>query len=138
MAGTAPTRRDFLATGAAVTAVTTATAAQTREAVVAAVPAQPGPRASTLPIRILTTTAFDSEEIRTIQRAAPQVELVVAKTRAEFRDQLPDAEVVYGSVNAAELQTARRLKWVQAGGENVRRYALGVPLINVVDKKAGY
>jgi phosphoglycerate dehydrogenase-like enzyme len=123
MGDVAPTRRDFLATGAAVAAVTNVGAIQTREPVVATAPAQPGPRVSSDPIRILTTTAFEPDEIRRIESAAPAVELIVAKTRAEFHERLPEAEVVYGGLNAAELQTARRLKWVQAGGAGVEGLA---------------
>jgi phosphoglycerate dehydrogenase-like enzyme len=80
--------------------------------------AQPGGRTGG-PIRILTTTAFDPHEVERIRAAAPNVELIVVKSREEFRQRLPDAEVVYGSLTGAELQAAANVKWVQTGAAGV-------------------
>jgi phosphoglycerate dehydrogenase-like enzyme len=128
---TALSRRDFLATGAtlAVAANAEASAAQ---ATVATPPAQPAPRTSTDPIRILTLTAFEPHEVAKIRAASSLVELTIAKTRDEFRERLGGAEVVYGTMNAAELGAARHLKWVQtpaAGVENLDPAFVASPVV---------
>lgn len=73
------------------------------------------------PVRIVTMYAFEPDEVRRIQEAAApvRVEIVVARTREEFRRQLPEAEVVYGSLSGAELDYAPKLKWLQAGAAGV-------------------
>jgi phosphoglycerate dehydrogenase-like enzyme len=78
-------------------------------------------RAQGDPIRIVTMYRFEPEEARRIQAAAAgvKVELLVAKTREEFRALLGQAEVVYGSLSGAELELAPRLKWLQAGAAGV-------------------
>ena len=111
-------RRAFLASGAAVAAAAEA-AAQTRQPVVATQPSQPVARPSTEPIRILTTFAFEPHEIKTIQSAAPNVEVVIAKSASDFRQRLPDAEVVYGNLTGADLAAAAKVRWVQAGSAGV-------------------
>lgn len=73
------------------------------------------------PLRILTTYRFEPDEVRRIQAAAPDVkiEIAIAATREEFRRLLPEAEVVYGSLNGADLDYAPKLKWLQAGAAGV-------------------
>jgi phosphoglycerate dehydrogenase-like enzyme len=93
--------------------------AQTRTPAAGTQDAQPGGRTGDGPIRILTTTAFDPHEIERIRAAAPNVELIIVKGREEFRQRLPDAEVVYGSLTGAELQAAANVKWVQTGAAGV-------------------
>jgi phosphoglycerate dehydrogenase-like enzyme len=124
-------RRDFLASGATLAA---AGNVQTRPAhpVVASPPAQPAPRASTDPVRILAMASFEPHEIARIHSAAPGVELTMAKTREEFRQRLSAAEVVYGSLNASELESARNVKWVQspaAGVENLDPAFVASPIV---------
>ena len=52
------------------------------------------------PIRIVTMYAFEPDEVRKIQSAAPnhKVEIVMAKNRDEFHTELREAEVVYGDM----------------------------------------
>ncbi len=73
------------------------------------------------PLRIVTMYRFEPEEVRRIQEAAGavKVELIIARTREEFRQRLPEAEVVYGSLSGADLDYAPRLKWLQAGAAGV-------------------
>jgi phosphoglycerate dehydrogenase-like enzyme len=134
MSDTDLSRRDFLASGAALAAASSAQG-QTRPPVVSTEPAQPAPRSSIEPIRILTTTAFEPHEIEKIKGAAPNVELIVAKTRAEFRQRLPEAEVILGNLTGADLAIATKVRWVQTGAAGVESLdkefmASPIPLTN--------
>ncbi len=67
-------------------------------------------------MRIVTTYPFEPGEIACIQQAAGvPVEIVICGTREEFREQLTEAEVVYGDISEEELRLARKLRWIQAG-----------------------
>ena len=77
-------------------------------------------------------TNFEPHELTKITSAAPDVELTAVKTRDEFRQRLPQAEVVYGSLTAADLELARNLKWVQtpaAGVENLEPAVVASPVV---------
>ena len=124
-------RRDFLAS-APVMMGAAAAPAQTRQAAPSSGPAQVGPRTANAPIRILTTTAFEPHEIEKIRGAAPNVELIVAKTPAEFRQRLPEAEVVLGNLVGADLAAASKVQWVQtgaAGVESLDREFMASPIV---------
>jgi phosphoglycerate dehydrogenase-like enzyme len=113
-------RRLFVsATGTA----SAAAAAQTgsgsgRQPVVAAMYSQALPKAQQDPLKVVTMYAFEPQEVTRIQQAVKnaRVDIVICKTREEFRAQLKDAEVVYGEIRGAELDYAPKLKWIQAGG----------------------
>jgi phosphoglycerate dehydrogenase-like enzyme len=127
------TRRDFLASGAAFAA--TAAAQGQTHGVEATGPVQPPPRQSNDPIRILTSTAFEAHEIEKIKGAAPNVELILTKGQAEFRQRLPEAEVVIGNLTAADLPHATKVRWVQTGAAGVETLdrafmASPIPLTN--------
>ena len=64
-------------------------------------------------------TAFEPHEVAKLQAAAPRVELTMVKTRDEFRQRLRDVDVVYGSLNASDLPSARNVTWVQTGAAGV-------------------
>jgi phosphoglycerate dehydrogenase-like enzyme len=117
MIDTSLSRRHFLASGAAMAA--SHLSGPSPASAAAAEQSQPAPRTSTGPIRILTMTAFEPHEIDRIRTAAPNVELITVKTRDEFRQRLPDAEVVYGSLTGSDLQAAANVKWVQTGAAGV-------------------
>jgi phosphoglycerate dehydrogenase-like enzyme len=120
MAHSPLSRRNFLASGVALAAATAADgSAATGQPIVAAEQVQPGVRPPSAPIRILTMTGFEAHEIEKIESAAARVELILAKSRDEFRKRLPEAEVVYGSLTASELPAASNVKWVQAGSAGV-------------------
>jgi phosphoglycerate dehydrogenase-like enzyme len=130
MSSTPPSRRQFLATGAATVAAAADAAAGPAGAPAGSVAAGARQRAGRL--RVLVMAGFEPHELQKIQGAAPDVEVVVAKTRAEFVQALPDAEVVYGNLNGAELQAARNVKWVQtgaAGVESLDREFMASPIL---------
>ena len=70
------------------------------------------------PIRIAAMSGFTPEEIKKIESAAPGVDVKIleAKTPAEFRSILREADVVYGNLRDADLDYAPKVKWMQAGG----------------------
>lgn len=74
-----------------------------------------------MPLRIVTTYKFEPHEIQKIQNSAPdaQIEIVVAKSPEEFREQLANADIVYGPVTGKDLDHAPKLKWVQWGSAGV-------------------
>ena len=116
-----PSRRQFLATGAAAAAATTVDA-QGRQPVVATEPPQPPARRSSEPIRVLTATAFAAQEIERFKSAAPNVEMIVVTTPEEFRRRLPEAEVVFGNLTGADLPVGRQ-RSLGADGRGRRRVA---------------
>jgi phosphoglycerate dehydrogenase-like enzyme len=72
------------------------------------------------PLRIVTMYPFEPPEVEKVQAVAGiPVELVICKSTDEFREKLPDAEVVYGGVRGADLPLAPKLRWVQAGGAGI-------------------
>ena len=120
MANTPLSRRNFLASGVTLAAATAADGSvEPRQSAAATEQAQPGARPPSAPIRILTMTAFEAYEIKKIESAGARVELILAKSRDEFRKRLPEADVVYGSLTASELPAASNLKWVQASAAGV-------------------
>jgi phosphoglycerate dehydrogenase-like enzyme len=128
-------RRDFLASGALI-AAGSATAAAAAPQATASGPQQPPPRPDpTAPIRILTSAALDPHEVDKIKAAAPNVELVLAKSPAEFRQRLPEAEVVIGNLTGPDLAAAKNVRWVQTGAAGVESLdrafmASPIPLTN--------
>jgi phosphoglycerate dehydrogenase-like enzyme len=131
MTDTPVSRRDFLASGAALAAAANATD-QTRQPAVSPDPNQPPARQANTPIRLLTTTAFEPHEIKKIESAAPNVQLIVEKDQNEFRKRLPEAEVVYGSLTGSDLASASKVKWVQtnnAGVENQDAEFMASPIV---------
>ena len=77
-------------------------------------------------MRIVTEFAFTPEEVAQITAAGRNAELVLCRTRDEFLAELPEAEVIYGSVDQEILGRAKKLKWVQAGAAGVEAMALAM------------
>lgn len=127
-----PSRRQFLTTSAAATvAAAAAEPADADQTAAASAAAQPARVAGT-PVRILTMTVFEPHEVERIRRAAPNVELTMVKTRDEFRQRLPEADVVYGNLTGADLESARNVRWVQtgaAGVESLDREFMASPIL---------
>ena len=69
------------------------------------------------PVRIVTTYAFEPFEVDKIRNAASgaAVEIILCKSRDEFRRNLREADVVYGTFTGADIDYAPRLKWLQSG-----------------------
>lgn len=74
-----------------------------------------------VPLRIVTLHPFEPAEIDQIKAAAPRacIDFAVCRTREEFDEKVKDAEVVYGDLRGEALESASKLKWVQAGGAGI-------------------
>jgi phosphoglycerate dehydrogenase-like enzyme len=124
------TRRSFVAAAGAAQAAVTAN----RKPVVVAPFLQNEAKAAGATIRVATLYKFDPAEIDRIQAAAPDanIEIAVCKTREEFRAKLRDADVVYDSLRADDLDYAPKLKWLQSGGagmENLEQKIRDSPIV---------
>ena len=108
-------RRDFLTSGAAFAGAVSVSA---QDGQAPSSSAQPAARPAGQ-VRILTTTAFEPHEIKKIEGAALNVQLTIVKSPEEFRQRLPQAEVVYGTLTASELSAASSVKWVQTNNAGV-------------------
>lgn len=100
----------------------------------AAQPIVTPPARSGGPIRVVTMTAFDADEVRKLSNAAPGTPIIIeiAKTREEYEAKLREAEVVFGSLTARQMDLAPRLKWFQtqaAGMESTDPKLMASPLL---------
>jgi phosphoglycerate dehydrogenase-like enzyme len=119
MPGTDFTRRSFVAVAGYAPA--------------AALETQAPSRTGDGPVRIATMYRFEPDEIRAIQAATrTKVELTIARNREEYRALLRNADVAYGDIGAAELDSAPNLKWVQWGGAGMEGMAAAVKAHPVV------
>jgi phosphoglycerate dehydrogenase-like enzyme len=109
------TRRTILAAGAAA-APAAAASLHTAATGIASMPQASAAGAAS--IKIVTMYKFEPHEVERIQAAAEttKVNLVVCSTREEFRQQLRDADAVYGALGGADLDYAPKVKWLQSGG----------------------
>jgi phosphoglycerate dehydrogenase-like enzyme len=109
-------------------------AAQTRVPVVVPTVLAPQVQMSTDPLKIVTTYRFEPHEIAKIKAANPKVpiDVAVCASRDEFLTKLKDAEVVYGSLDAAGLKAAPKLKWLQSGAAGMEGMAPAVRDSDVV------
>ena len=99
-------RRNVLKTAS--TAPLAAAAAQSASA-------QSGVRSG--PLKIVTSYKFDPAEVEKISAASTvPIEIRICNSDEEFRQQLRDAEAVYGSLRGADLDFAPKLRWLQSGG----------------------
>ncbi len=107
-------RRSFMATAAAAPAA----AAGARAPVVLESVRMSEIRAQAEPLRIVTTYPFEPHEVEKIKAAAggAQIDIKICHGRDEYRASLPDAEVIYGGLNAETLRLAPKLKWVMWSG----------------------
>lgn len=81
-------------------------------------------------IKIISTDELDAEVQQKIKTAAKNIDFEVISDRSSAA--IEDAEVVIGDVNAAMLQRAKKLKWVQvthAGVENIPKEMISHPLV---------
>ncbi len=76
------------------------------------------------PLKIVTMTKFEPHELAQITGAARgrKVEILLASTRDELRKLLPEAEVLYGEIRAAEMDLAPKLKWIQTAGAGMEGF----------------
>jgi phosphoglycerate dehydrogenase-like enzyme len=80
-------------------------------------------------VRILTATSsptappprYTPDEVRQIASAGRNVELTMPATQDEMHRLLPEADVVFGSLNAQMLARARSLRWMQTSEAGMER-----------------
>ncbi len=79
---------------------------------------------SSEPLRILLMQDFDEKEIASFVNAVKgrKVEIIKSTSRQDMRSKLPQAEVVFGGIGAADLDYAPKLKWIQAGGAGMESF----------------
>ncbi len=114
-------RRDFmtgLATAGAATAVAVSEEAPRDPVVVTSYPIAES-RPSSDRIRIVCTERLSTEEAERIRSAAPNIDLEVARDRADLAEKVRDAEVILGIVDGGTVRAARQLKWVQTWAAGV-------------------
>jgi phosphoglycerate dehydrogenase-like enzyme len=78
------------------------------------------------------TARLGPAELDQIRRAAPDVELLVAKDAAERRAAAPTVEAILGAPDVETIQAAPKLKWVQhwaAGCERLPRELMEHPCV---------
>lgn len=136
-------RRDFLAgvtaggTALALTAEGAAggpmgTASGSSNAVVQAVHPWVEVKPAAKPIRVLVAARLAPEEVEKLRRAAPEVELIVARDAAEELAAAPSVEVILGQPRVETIRAARSLQWVQhwaAGVERLPRELMEHPCV---------
>jgi phosphoglycerate dehydrogenase-like enzyme len=114
-------RRAFVTLTGAATAAQASAAGGRQAAVSPAAVSVASPQAQSDTIRVVALYEFEPNEIRTLQNAASptKVEITMCRDREQFRRQLRNAEVVYGSVQRGEIDLAPSLKWIQWGSAGV-------------------
>jgi phosphoglycerate dehydrogenase-like enzyme len=81
-------------------------------------------------INIISTDDLTSEEQQKIKSVSKNINLKVIED--ENSPAFADAEVIFGDVNAAMLEKAKKLKWVQvfhAGVENMPKEMINHPVV---------
>jgi phosphoglycerate dehydrogenase-like enzyme len=81
-------------------------------------------------VRIVTATAssavpppgYTPEEIRQIEREGRDVKLTIPANLGEMNELLPEADVVFGAVNAEMLAKAKNLRWLQATEAGMEKF----------------
>ncbi|MBA3441865.1 MAG: twin-arginine translocation signal domain-containing protein [Pyrinomonadaceae bacterium] len=116
-------RRNFLAglatTGAVATLGNGQSPSTPSAPVVAATYPVVEPTSADEVIKIICTEKLSSAEVEQIQSAGRNIELRMLADRSELKREVPEAEVILGSVNGETMLTAKKLKWVQTWGAGV-------------------
>lgn len=83
--------------------------------------AQTLPRRAGGPLRVVLMAPFEPDEQQTLQRTvgSTPLEFRPVRSREELRRELPEAEVVFGSLTGADLDYAPKLKWLQWPGAGI-------------------
>src|ERR1019366_8130917 len=80
-------------------------------------------------VRIVAATAasvvgparFTAEEVKQIASQGKDVQITLPKNADELNKALPEADVVFGSINAEWLAKAKNLRWLQATEAGMER-----------------
>lgn len=94
--------------------------------------AEPGKGAALGHVKIVAADAIPQPYQEKIRAYSPGIELVVAKSRDEFRREMADTHVIYGGFSRQELAAAKELRWVQwpaAGVEYIAGALADTPIV---------
>lgn len=123
MANQSFSRRNFLASlGSTAAAVTLPQIATAINGDSVAVDNEKSRRRKKGPIKILCTQNLSPKHLEQIRGAGNNINLIRITDASEMKNQVADAEVILGQINASLLPAAKELKWVQAfaaGMENM-------------------
>jgi phosphoglycerate dehydrogenase-like enzyme len=108
-------RRHFMSGLAGGTAATLAAASTAAAATPVVAPIYPvvEPKPNEGPIKLLCTTKLTDAEVNQIRSASKNVDFVMLRDRSSLKEQIADAEVIFGPVEGDALAHAKKLKWVQ-------------------------
>jgi phosphoglycerate dehydrogenase-like enzyme len=125
-------RRSFLrdtvasSTGAALATLPTAPAAAAPSAppwpvTVESYPLdQPGPEPTTARVKlIISGDSLPDACLERLNSYAPNLEIKICDHTADFRREITDAHIIYGSVSREEFASAGELRWIQYGAAGV-------------------
>src|SRR5947208_4687195 len=110
-------RRTFL--GAAAVAGTAALGLVDAASAAEAEAAADAPR---LPLRILLRAGLPPQHLQQLRSISPQINLI--EDGAAASGAIADAQVIFGSVRAAELADAKQLRWVECASAGVEHLPL--------------
>lgn len=115
MSESALSRRRFMAGIAGGTAATLTGASAAAAANPVVMPAFPvvEPKPGSGPIKLLCTFKVTEAEANQIRSAGKNLELVMLGDRAALKEQIADADAIFGPVEGEALAYAKKLKWVQ-------------------------
>lgn len=71
----------------------------------------------------LLVRGLSTDEIKDLQRVAPNMQIINAENREDFLNLIADADAVIGPVNNDELAKAKKLKWVHSVPAGVTEYS---------------
>ena len=114
-------RRGFLGVTTAA-AVGAAAAAQAPQPVATQIYPEAQNTPTTAPIRIVTNQQLTPEEVASVTRHAPKIEVVQVRSREELYAEIETADVFFGAVDRQAVKLGARLQWIQhpaAGIENI-------------------
>ncbi len=127
-------RRDFMtnvAVGGAAAAFATSAVASPEPVVNAAYPlVEPKPSAG--PIKMLSSVELTTDEIQKIRSGGSNIDLVMLSSPSQMKENIADAEAVFGPVDGESLAHAKKLKWVQhiaAGVETLPKELMQHPCV---------
>lgn len=82
--------------------------------------AEPGAAASQASLKLVTAAGeFESAYQEKLQAYAPNLEIKKCRSKEEFRQEVADANIVFGGLSREDFRAARQLRWVQYSAAGV-------------------
>jgi len=82
--------------------------------------AEPGAAASQASLKLVTAAGeFESAYQEKLQAYAPNLEIKKCRSKEEFRQEVADANIVFGGLSREDFRAARKLRWVQYSAAGV-------------------